>query len=203
MLTTLTSKYSRLARPAFTLIETFVAIGLMAIVIGAVTLSLLSSFHTTQENEDLAVAEGLALDLMNEILNRRYCEFGVSPYDVYLRAGSVELATGTRELFDDIDDYNGWIEEPPRDRWGNLLGREDGTGGLRPSPAWASDLTGFRREVTVGYVAPQDFSTSLPFGTVTNFRRIRVTVSRRYSNNVIRQLVTITRIVAYVPTDQF
>lgn len=199
----LTFSNTRCFRPSFTLIETLVAIGLMAVVIGAVTLSLLSSFRAAEESEDLAVAEGLALDLMNEILNRRYCELGATPYDVYLRAGSGELATGTRELFDDIDDYNGWIEEPPRDRWGNLLGREDGAGGLRPSAAWAPDLTGFRREVNVSYVDPQDFSTSLPFRTVSDFRRIQVTVSRRYSDNVILPLVTITRIVAYVPTESF
>lgn len=203
MFTTVTLENYRPFRPAFTLIETLIAIGLMAVVIGAVTLSLVTSLRTAQENEDLAVAEGLAMDLMDEILNRRYCELGVTPYDVYLRPGSVEVAPGTRQLFDDIDDYNGWVEEPPKDRWGNLLGRENGTGGLRPSVAWAPDLTGFRREVTVSYVSPQDFKTSLPFGTVTDFRKIVVTVSRRYSNNVVRPLITITRVVAYVPTEQF
>lgn len=203
MFTTVTSNRQSPPLAAFTLIETLIAISLMAVVIGAVSLSLMSTFQNAQETEDMMIAEGLALDLMNEILNRRYCEFEVSPYDVYLRASSTELAPGTRELFDDIDDYNGYVEEPPKDRWGILLGRENVGGGLRPSVAWTSDLTGFRRQVTVSYVSEQDLTTSLPFGTPSNFRKIEVTVSRRYSNNVIRPLVKMTRVIAYVPTGQF
>ncbi|MGQ9770998.1 MAG: type IV pilus modification PilV family protein [Thermogutta sp.] len=203
MFTKFTSSRQSPPLAAFTLIETLIAISLMAVVISAVSLSLMSTFQNAQETEDMMIAEGLALDLMNEILNRRYCEFGVSPYDLYLRPGSPELAPGTRELFDDIDDYNGWVEEPPKDRWGVPLGRENGTGGLRPSVALAPDLNGFRRQVTVSYVSQQDLTTSLPFGTPTNFRKIEVTVSRRYANDVIRPLVKMTRIIAYVPTGRF
>ncbi len=187
----------------FTLIETIVALGLMAIVVGAVTYALVSALQVAEENEDLAIAEGLAQDLMNEILNRRYCELGASPYDPYLRPGSNEKHPGTRELFDDIDDYNGWVEEPPQDRWGIPLGEEDGLGGQRPLPARAANLNGFRREVLVSYVSPQDFSKSLPFGTVSGFRKIEVIVSRRYPNNVLRQLVKLTRVVGHVPSEQF
>ncbi|MGB4728042.1 MAG: type II secretion system protein, partial [Thermogutta sp.] len=64
---------------AFTLIETIIALGLMAVVVGAVTYSLVSSLQVAEENQELAIAEGLAQDLMNEILNRRYCELGTSP----------------------------------------------------------------------------------------------------------------------------
>jgi len=128
---------------------------------------------------------------------------GTSPYDPYLRPGSVEKYPGTRELFDDIDDYNGWVEEPPRDRWGIPLGEEDGMGGRRPYPARAASLSGFRREVIVSYVSAQDFSKALPFGSVSDYRKIEVIVSRRYPNNVVRQLVKLTRIVGHVPSEQF
>jgi len=188
---------------AFTLIETLIAISLLAIVVGAVTLSLISSLQATQENEDLAIAEGLAEDLLNEILNRRYCELDASPYDLYLRPGPAEKITGTREMFDDIDDYNGWVEEPPQDRWGIPLGRENGSGGQRPPVAFAPSLNGFRREVTVSYVAPQNLSQPLPFGTATAFRRIEIIVSRRYPNNIVRQLVKLTRVIGHVPSEQF
>ncbi len=188
---------------AFTLIETIIALGLMAVVVGAVTYSLVSSLQVAEENQELAIAEGLAQDLMNEILNRRYCELGTSPYDPYLRPGSVEKYPGTRELFDDIDDYNGWVEEPPQDRWGIPLGEEDGVGGRRPYPARAASLSGFRREVIVSYVSSQDFSKTLPFGSVSDYRKIEVIVSRRYPNNVVRQLVKLTRVVGHVPSEQF
>lgn len=203
MCTKLMAKSNLNSPRGFTLIETLIAISLLAIVVGAVTLSLVGSLQATQENEDLAIAEGLAQDLMNEILNCRYCEPGASPYDLYLRPGPSEKTPGTREMFDDIDDYNGWVEEPPQDRWGIPLGRENGSGGQRPTAAFAPSLEGFRREVTVSYVSPQNLSQALPFGTATAFRRIEVIVSRRYPNNIVRQLVKLTRVVGHVPSEQF
>ncbi|WP_347244248.1 type II secretion system protein, partial [Thermogutta sp.] len=132
---------------AFTLVEVLVAVALLATVTAAVVLALGVIMQNSEELVIRELAEGLAQDLMDEILNCRYCEAGLSPY-APLGPSPAEKATGNRSLFDDIDDYAGLVDQPPHDKWGRLLGRESDSG-ERPPPAIASGLENFRREVKV------------------------------------------------------
>ncbi len=188
-------------RVAFTLIEVMVALAVFSITAAAITLSITASLSTSQDARDRLIAEGLACQLLDEILSCRYSENNAVPYDIYLRPGTTETATGNRSLFDDIDDFNGWAEEPPKDPWGIPLGQEDGSGGYRPVEARTASLARFRREVTIAYVAPPNYSIPLPFGQVTDFRLVEVRVYRRNPNGGLVLLSRLSQVVAHIPSE--
>jgi len=184
---------------AFTLVEVLVAVALLATVTAAVVLALGVVMQNSEELVVREVAEGLAQELMDEILNCRYCEAGVSPY-APLGPSPLEKAAGNRSLFDDIDDYAGLVDEPPHDKWGRLLG-EEGDTGQRPLPAIASGLENFRREVKVQYVSSTNFAQPLSGGSVSDYRRVEVTVYWKTPSGQIRPMASVVRVVGHVPTE--
>lgn len=189
-------------RPAgFTLVEVMVALAVFAVAAAAITLSITSSLALSEDARDRMIAHGLACQLLDEILGNRYSEGNAIPYDVYLRPGFDEAAAGNRSRFDDIDDFNGWVEEPPKDAWGIPLGQEDGWGGYRPVAARTDALARFRREVRVAYVSPPNYATPLPQGQITDFRLIEVRVYRRKQDGGLILLGQASQIVAHVPTE--
>ncbi|MGQ9606748.1 MAG: type IV pilus modification PilV family protein [Thermogutta sp.] len=185
----------------FTLVEVMVALAVFGITAAAITLSITSSLAMSQDSRDRMIAQGLACQLLDEILGNRYSEGNAMPYDIYLRPGSNEAATGNRSNFDDIDDFNGWTEEPPKDAWGIPLGQEDDWGGYRPPSARSASLHQFRREVRVAYVQPPNYSTPLPQGQVTDFRLIEVRVYRRKQDGGLILLGQASQVVAHTPTE--
>lgn len=187
----------------FTLIEVLVAIALLGTVTSAIALALAVTLQNSEEIVAREMALGLAQDLMDEILNARYCEPGTSAYSPVLGPSPVELAAGNRSLFDDIDDYNDLIDEPPKDKWGQLLGEEDIQGQARPPQAKATGLSRFRREVKVQYVSGSDLANPLPGGSVSDYRRIEVTVYLRDQQTRLRPLATLVRVVGHAPTENW
>ena len=189
----------RAPNAGFTLVEVLVAVALLATVTAAVALALGVVMQNSEELVVREAAEGLAHDLMDEILNCRYCEPGVSPYAA-LGPSPSEKATGNRSLFDDIDDYAGLVDEPPHDKWGRLLGKE-GDNGQRPSLAMASSLENFRREVKVQYVSSTNFAQPLSGSSVSDYRRIEVTVYWKTRSGQLRPMATVVRVVGHAPTE--
>lgn len=185
----------------FTLVEVMVALAVFGITAAAITLSVTSSLAMSEDSRDRMIAQGLACQLLDEILGNRYSEGNAIPYDIYLRPGFDETITGNRSQFDDIDDFNGWAEEPPKDAWGIPLGQEDGRGGYRPPPARTASLHRFRREVRVAYVQPPNYTTPLPQGQVTDFRLIEVRVYRRKQDGGLVFLAQASQVVAHTPTE--
>ena len=103
-----------------------------------------------------ARAQLLAQSLMSEILGTAYVEpSGVSVL-FGPEIGEPDLIEGSRLEFDDVDDYNGLNESPPK--------RRDGTA--------IPGATGWRRKVEVRYVQ----SANLATGSVTDQSVKRVTV---------------------------
>lgn len=80
----------------------------------------------------------LGQDLMDEIMAKRYEEPSLPAGSFGLAAD--EAAAGNRSLYDDVDDYHGLDESPPR--------RADGS--------TISGSEGYRRIVWVGWVRPDD-----------------------------------------------
>jgi len=195
------SRRTRAAPPAFTLVEALVATAITAIAASALLLGVTSSLQTTNEALEQAIASGLAQQLLDEVLGARYMEYGCSPYDWNLRPGSAELATGTRELYDDVDDYNGVETQPPVDFWGVCLGTDDGEGGQRHPNFQVSPgfFDHWRAEIDVYYVNPPDFVTPLPFGQVSDYRAVEVRVYYVDPDRGRRELTKLRRVVAYVP----
>lgn len=100
----------------------------------------------------------LAQDLLTEILPLPYMD-PAAPNDT-IGPGPGESGA-TRAKFNDVDDYHGWSESPPRTRSGEEL-------------TWAA---GYERSVTVAWVRPEPgFPTS---NTSTGLKRITVTVRYR------------------------
>jgi MSHA pilin protein MshD len=66
----------------------------------------------------------------------------------------------TRSTYDDVDDFHGFNESPPKDSLGNAV----------------TGFDGFRQQVSVCYVASTDLDTCLGSGT-SNYKRITLTIT--------------------------
>jgi len=62
---------------------------------------------------DQQIAFLLGQQLLAEIQCQDYVD-PANPYSVTLGPESGEIVSGKRSLYDDVDDYNGWIEQPPK-----------------------------------------------------------------------------------------
>ncbi len=138
-----------------TLVETVLSLVLAGVLIIMALGTFGSVARGQQGTYNRYMASVLASQLMTEVLQYPYREvvgqavFGPEPGE----------ATGTRNLFEDVDDYHNWTETPPQ--------LKDGT--VMPG------LTGWRRTVTVEYLNPDTMAVS---GTTdTGLKRITVTVS--------------------------
>jgi hypothetical protein len=97
----------------------------------------------SQRISDRARGVLLAQDLMSEILAQAYEDptLGTGSFGL----GADETGDGSRELWDDVDDYNGWSAGPPEDKHGAVL----------------PDLDGWERSATVAWVSPSDLTSTL------------------------------------------
>ena len=144
-----------LGAAGFTLVEAVVALLIVGTMLVAalttVGASRLSQLKTSQQSR----GQQLAADLMAEIIRAEYEDPSQIP-----QFGTEPGETGSgRDLFDDVDDYNGWSASPPE--------YEDGTA--------IPGLTGWERSVAVAWVDPTD--PNLVQGSETGAKRIIVTVS--------------------------
>ena len=99
----------------------------------------------------------LAVDLVTEALRLPY-EDPVQGVGAVPGPGADEV-TGTRSMFDDVDDYHGWTSSPPQYKDGATM----------------SGLTGWRRTLAVRRVDPGTLATS---ASDTGVIEITVTVER-------------------------
>lgn len=158
------------ARAGFSLIEAAVATlivgGLFVAALGALS----GATKASAVNVDRATGLLLAGEMMSEIVNARYVE----PDDTPAFGPEPGETDGTRNAFDDVDDYDNWDASPPEN--------PDGTG--------IPDRAGWRRTVEVDYADPHDLTSVV--GSDQGVKRITVTV--------IHNLKTVARLVA-VRTD--
>jgi prepilin-type N-terminal cleavage/methylation domain-containing protein len=102
-------------------------------------------------------AEWLAMDLMEEILEKPYRDSD----DLITEFGPElsELLVNRADL-DDVDDFHSWSESPPEDRQGNSL----------------SGFSGWRREVEIKWVNPSQPANTV--GSDQGGKRVTVRVLR-------------------------
>ncbi len=117
------TRICRSAPAAFTMFEALLAIAIAAMAGSVLLLGMTTSLQTTNTNMYGTIAMGLAQQLMDETVGNRYCELGVDPYQTTLGPSSDET---TRQMYDDVDDYNGLRTQPPKDFFGIALGKDDG-----------------------------------------------------------------------------
>jgi MSHA pilin protein MshD len=159
------SKRHAMALRGLTLIEVVVSTMIVGVMMVAVLNALGGATASSESAGNRAVALGLADDLMAEILKAKYVDPGTSPV-----FGPESGESGTsRAAFNDVDDYNGWSEQPPQARDGTAM----------------TDRSDWRRRVTVERVKLSDLTqTSTP---ETGVKRIRVDVDYK-GTNVIEQI---------------
>ncbi|MEX2092893.1 MAG: hypothetical protein WD971_09460 [Pirellulales bacterium] len=120
-------------RPALTLVEVVVS----TLIVGLMTVAALDGLGAATRSSDSAgnrgVAQGLADDLMAEVLATAYHDPNGSAV-FGLEAGEV----APRVNFDDVDDFHGWNQKPPQAADGTTI----------------ADRTDWRQRVTVERVVP-------------------------------------------------
>jgi len=143
------------ARAGMTLIECAISIAVVAIMLVA-ALSAMGSFARARQSQfDRCVGSGLARALVTEILQARYLE---PDQNVYFGREPGESANN-RSDWDDVDDYNGMNECPPKSKAGAAIVGADG----------------WRRAVSVAYVQPDN--PNVVAAEDTGLVRITVTVT--------------------------
>jgi len=186
----------------FTLVEALAAITVTAIAGSVLLLGFSSAANATQDAVQETIAQGIADQLADEVVGGRYMAVGTTPYQVSLGPSAWERSAGTRERFDDVDDFHGITAQPPEDPWGVALGIDDQSGGER-HPAFRiaeGYLDRWREEIRVYYVDPTDLTTPLRPGLVSDYRAVEVAVFRDRPDGGSRELARVRRVVAYVPS---
>jgi hypothetical protein len=152
---------------------------------------------------DETVAEGMALQLMNEVAGCRYVAAGQSPLSTTTFGPSAWEAAGAgRERYDDIDDFHGFSASPPVDRYGVPMGTED-AGGVTRHPkhqAPANAFSGWRQSVAVYFVSDANPTVRLPAGTPSYHKEVEIVISYTDPNEGAVELARLSRVFAYVPT---
>ena len=102
-------------------------------------------------------------------------------------------------LFDDTDDYAGYVAQPLKGLSGETLGTGDDSGGLRlQNFRVRSDyFQNWRVRVDVYYVNPDNHLVRS--STATDFRMIDVNVELVRTNGSVLPLANRKRLIAYVP----
>ncbi len=144
-------------RAAFTMVEIIMTILVVGVGLVACMRALPVLLGASAASRQTLVAGALAADLLNEIALLPFQDPDSTP----AFGPELDEITGSRAMFDDIDDYCNWTECPPQ--------LKDGT----PAPNGA----GYTRAVSVVSVNVLNFDQIVGTGT-SDAKRITVTVSR-------------------------
>jgi prepilin-type N-terminal cleavage/methylation domain-containing protein len=184
----------------FTLIEALAAIAVAAIAGSALLLGTSASIQSADDAMRRTIAYGMAQQLMDEVAGSRYMELGGSAYNTTLGPNATEAATGNRLLFDDIDDFNGYRSQPPKDFYGIALGVDNGQGGQR-NPNFQCNNGYFqywRQEIDVSYVSDTNLTTPLSSGQTSDYRAVEVRILYNNPRTGPLLLAKIRRVIPYV-----
>ena len=138
----------------FTLIDLILVIIIVAIAIPPMLALFIQMVSGSTFGVTVSRANALASTLREEIQSKKWDE-SAPPPSLILGPETGE----SRAIFDDVDDFDGLDESPPRDSQGAIL----------------AGFTGFRQQVSVCYVANTDFDTCI--GGPTMYKQVTVTVT--------------------------
>jgi prepilin-type N-terminal cleavage/methylation domain-containing protein len=148
-------------RSGLTLIEVVAS----TMIVGMLAVATLNALGAATRSADSignrAIANGLADELMSEIIQQPYSD----PDGSATFGHESGESSSPRSAFDDVDDYNGWTASPPQYR--------DGTDIL--------NRTNWRQRVAVTLVSPTNLTQTS--STDQGVKRIRVTIE--YNGKVL------------------
>jgi type II secretory pathway pseudopilin PulG len=142
-------------RPALTLIEVVVS----TLIVGLMTVAALDGLGSTTRSSELAGNRGIALGLADDLL----AEILVTAYSDPSGSAVFGLESGEaapRVNFDDVDDFNGWNQKPPKAADGSTI----------------ADRAGYRQRVTILRVVPTNPTQATPSNAEQGAKRICVTI---------------------------
>lgn len=137
----------------FTLVDLILVIIIVAIAIPPMLALFIQVVSGSTFGVTVSRANALASTLREEIQSKKWDHN--DPWSVILGPETGE----SRAIFNDVDDFDGLDESPPRDSQGAIL----------------AGFTGFRQQVSVCYVAETDFDTCI--GGPTYYKQVTVTVT--------------------------
>jgi type II secretory pathway pseudopilin PulG len=149
-------RHRRAVKRGLTLVEAIISIVVIGVMLVAALNTVGASQTAQRKTADRQRGMLLAQDLMSEIFQQHFEDPGLAPGNFGL--GADEVGDGSRALWDDVDDYNGWSASPPQSKDGTEL----------------SDLDGWRRSVSVAWATPGNFGAPAPGDT--GVKQITVTV---------------------------
>ncbi len=173
-------------RRAFGLIEVIIS----TVIVGTMLVAALEAVALAKIGMQVVQRQStgtyLAEDLMSEILQRDYAdaEYGLGSFG----RSEAEAATGDRSLFDDVDDYNGWLANPPQAKDGSELA-EFAEWKRSVSVQWVSLLSGAGEEGEGQDAGDGGPSQPRPSNGETGVKMIVVTV--RYHAAVVAELTAL------------
>lgn len=142
------------SRRGFTLVEAVTASIIVGILAGATLSAVSAAGKTWKLTGDRARARQLAGDLLAEVCAQSYAHPGATT----LGLDPGELNGADRSAFDDVDDYAGLMESPPKDRYG----------------ADIAGTAGWTRTTDVQWVSQADLTT--PQASETSVKLVTVKV---------------------------
>jgi type II secretory pathway pseudopilin PulG len=169
-----------LRRVGFTLIEAVFSMLLVSLMFVAAMRATGASAVAQAHSADKGRGNLLAQSLMSEILVQPYADPNINSTTIGPDPGDTTNPS-TRSKFNDVDDYDGWLESPPQNRDGTVIGSTNADGSIMPYfPGWS-------RKVAVVWVNASNLTN--PVSSETGVKRITVTVS--HNNAVIATCVAI------------
>ena len=147
-------------------VETVLAAAIMSGLLLAGLVLMGNLGRSRQSSTDAEAASWLVINMLEELENQSYSD----PDDQEADIGADE-DDETRQLFDDIDDYDDWSACPPEYQDGSTY----------------SQYSHLTRSVAVGYVSSANLAT--PTGSNEGFKEVTITVSRNGTNIEQRKFV--------------
>lgn len=156
-------------RCGFTLVELVVVMAVTGVVVSALLIGFYSEVTNIRTQRAMRIASIIADDLMNEIRSKAFCDPGQP-------AAWAEEGTASRVNYDDVDDYDGLVDSPPRSIEGSAL----------------TNVQGFTCSVLVTNVPSTNFNAAgnFPHGS-TDF--LKVTVSVRGQGAGLTNITVVSR----------
>lgn len=166
----------------FSIIEMVMVMVMTAIIAIPLVVRIYEGARSSASGELQTKANYLAQDLMEEILEKRWDENtpaggGTIPNGSKTAHTAFGPGEGgeTRASFDDVDDYQGLSENPPKDITNTTI----------------SGFGEFTRAVQVVYVDTSDLNTAVTSSPRPDYKRIQVTVTWTINGGGSVQLVTL------------
>lgn len=195
------TRNARTKRTAFTLVEATVAMSITAIAGAAFLLAVEGTINSSRQSVDETIANGLARQIIDEVLGTRFMAPGATPYQWPLVPNSWELAGDGRERFNDTDDFNGFTADGAEGIWGFPLGTGDDQGGQRHhlTRVPGGFFDNWQQEIEVYYVSPTNPGLRLGAGQTSDLRCVEVRINKLLPDGSTKSLALMKRVYAYVP----